>query len=35
VSGFCEHGNELLGFIKGRQFMNSLIDYKLLKNSAA
>jgi hypothetical protein len=32
VAGSCELGNELLGFIKGRKFLDYLCDYELLGN---
>jgi hypothetical protein len=27
----CEHDNETLGFIKGREFLDQLCNYQLLK----
>jgi hypothetical protein len=33
VAGSCEPSNESLGFIKGREFSDQLIDYKLVKDS--
>jgi hypothetical protein len=32
--GCCEHGNEPSDFIKGEEFLDYLIDYWLLKDSA-
>jgi hypothetical protein len=32
VVGFCEHGNETLGFIKGGRFVGYVGDYHLLKS---
>lgn len=31
----CEYGCELLGFVKGREFLDKLSSYWLLKNLAA
>jgi hypothetical protein len=31
VAGSCEHGNEPPGYIKGREFIEQLSDYQLLK----
>jgi len=31
----CEHGNESSGCIKGREFIDQLSNYKLLKNDCA
>jgi len=31
VAGSCEHGNEPSGFTKGREFLDYLSDYQLLK----
>jgi len=31
MAGFCEHGNEPSGFIKGGEFLDSLSEYQLLK----
>jgi hypothetical protein len=33
--GSCEHGNELLGFIKGGKFLDYMSDYQLLKKDSA
>jgi hypothetical protein len=33
MSGFCVHGNEPLGSIKGVKFLDWLSDYWLLKDS--
>jgi hypothetical protein len=30
VAGFCAHGNEYLGSIKGEEFLDHLSDYKFL-----
>jgi len=35
VLGSYEHGNELLGSIKGREFLDKLSDSQLLKDFAA
>jgi len=35
MAGFCEHGNENLGFIKGGKFIEYLSDYYLLKKNSA
>jgi hypothetical protein len=35
VVGFCEHGNEHSGSIKGGEFLDWLVDYKLLKKDSA
>jgi hypothetical protein len=35
VSGFCEHGDELSGFIKGKRFLDQLSDWYLLKKESA
>jgi hypothetical protein len=35
VAGTCEIDNEPLSFIKYRQFLDSLSDYKLLKKDSA
>jgi hypothetical protein len=32
--GFCEHGNELSFSVKGREFLEQLNDYQLLKHYA-
>jgi hypothetical protein len=31
VAGSCEHGNEPLDSMKGREFLGQLSDYHLLK----
>jgi hypothetical protein len=31
AAGFCEHGNEPSGSIKGWEFLDQLSNYKLLK----
>jgi hypothetical protein len=31
VEGFCEHGNELAGFINGLGFLDHLSDYQLFE----
>jgi len=33
--GSCEHDNELVGSIKGREFLDYLSDYKLFKKDSA
>jgi len=33
--GFCEHGNEASGSIKGGEFLDCLNDYKRLKKDSA
>jgi hypothetical protein len=33
--GFCEHGNETSGFIKGREFLDWLCGYQHLKKDFA
>jgi hypothetical protein len=33
VAGFCEHGAEPSGSIKGEEFLDRLREYKLLKNN--
>jgi hypothetical protein len=35
VVGSCEHSNEPLGFIKGREFLDMLRDYQLVKKDSA
>jgi hypothetical protein len=35
VVGFCEHGNEPSGSIKGREFIDKLYDCKLSKKDSA
>jgi hypothetical protein len=35
MTGFCEHGNEPSGFIKGREFLDQVRDYRLLKKAGA
>jgi hypothetical protein len=35
VAGPCEHGNEPSKFIKGREFLGQLSDYRLNMDSAA
>jgi hypothetical protein len=35
VAGFCEHGNEPVGPIKGGEFLDYLSDYLLLKKNSA
>jgi hypothetical protein len=30
----CEHGNELSGSIKGKEFLDQLTYYKCIKNSS-
>jgi len=35
VAGFCEHGNELSGSIKGRKILEQLNEYRLFKNDNA
>jgi hypothetical protein len=34
VAGFCEHGNELFGSIKDKEFLDQLSDYYILKNNS-
>jgi hypothetical protein len=34
VAGSCEHGNEPSGFIKGREFLDQLRDYYLLRKGS-
>jgi hypothetical protein len=31
IAGFCEHGNEVSGSIKGGEFVDQLSDFLLLK----
>jgi len=31
VAGFCEHSNELLGSITGREFRDQLSDHQIFK----
>jgi hypothetical protein len=31
----CEHGNEALGFIKSREFIDQMSDYQLLKKGSS
>jgi hypothetical protein len=33
--GFCEHGNEPSGSIKGGEFLDYLSDYQFLENNCA
>jgi hypothetical protein len=33
--GSCEHGNEPSDFMKGREFLNQVNDYYLLKKDSA
>jgi len=35
VAGSCEHCNEALGSIKGKEFLDYLSDYQLLKKDSA
>jgi hypothetical protein len=35
VAGFCEHGNEHSGSIKGGEFLDCMSDYWLLKKDSA
>jgi hypothetical protein len=35
MPGFCEHGNELSGPMKGGEFLDYFSDSYLLKNSSA
>jgi hypothetical protein len=35
VTGSCEHSNEPLCYIKGREFLEKLSDYYLLKKDCA
>jgi hypothetical protein len=36
VAGYCEHGNELLGFVKSGEFLDQPSDsYPLKKDSAS
>jgi hypothetical protein len=35
VAGSCEHGNEPLGSIKGRESVDLLSEYQLLKVDSA
>jgi hypothetical protein len=35
MAGSCGHGDELLGSIKGGEFLDQLIDYKLLRKYSA
>jgi hypothetical protein len=35
VADCCEQSNEPSGFIKGREFLDLLSDYKLYKNDPA
>jgi hypothetical protein len=35
VAGFCEHGNEPSGSIKGGEFLDQLNEYWLLKKDSA
>jgi hypothetical protein len=35
VVGFCKYSNEPLDFIKGREFLDQLSDYKFLKEDSA
>jgi hypothetical protein len=35
VAGCCEHGNELLGSIKGGEFIDLLSNYQLVKKDSA
>jgi hypothetical protein len=35
VAGFCEHSNESLSTIKGREFLDKLRDYQLLTKDSA
>jgi hypothetical protein len=35
MAGFCEHGNEPSGSIKGVEFLDYLSDYQLLKKGSA
>jgi hypothetical protein len=34
VLGFCEHGNELLSFVKDWAFLDELIRYRFLKSDS-
>jgi hypothetical protein len=34
VAGSCEHGNEYLGSIKGREFLNYLTENYVLKKDS-
>jgi hypothetical protein len=34
VSGFCDHGNEISGSIKGREFLDCLSDCQLVKKGS-
>jgi len=33
MTGSCERGNETLGSVKGRKFLDQTGDYQLLKDS--
>jgi hypothetical protein len=35
AAGFCEHTNESLHSINGREFLDHLNDYQLFKDSAS
>jgi hypothetical protein len=34
MAGFCEHGDENSGYIKGREFLDEYVEYQLLKKDA-
>jgi hypothetical protein len=35
MAGFCEHGDERSSSIEGREFLDWLSDYELLKKDSA
>jgi hypothetical protein len=35
VAGSCEHGKDLSGYINGREFLDLVNDYQLLKKDSA